>query len=53
MATGTSIDALNNSTKKVHKAAEPSDQFRENNIADEIVKLKPVPDGNSRTIEKK
>ena len=52
-ATKTGLDFLKTSSKKVaHKSAEETDEFIENKISDKIVKPKPVPDENSRNVEK-
>ena len=48
-ATKTGLDALKSASKKVvHKAAEAIGEFIGNNIADKIVKPKPVIDANYR-----
>ena len=51
-ATKTTLDSLKPAVKKVaHKAAEPTEEFIGNKIADKFVKPKPVPDENSRNVE--
>ena len=48
----TGLDVLKTASKKVvHKAAESIDEFVGNNIADKIVKQKPVIDENSGNVE--
>ena len=48
----TGIDVLKTACKKVvHKAAEATGEFRENKIAEKIVKSKHVNDENSRNVE--
>ena len=48
----TGLDVLKTASKKVvHKAAEAIDEFVGNNIADKIVKQKPVIDENSGNVE--
>ena len=51
-ATNTELNALKTASKKLaHKAAEATGEFIGNKIADKIVKLKHVPDVNSRNAE--
>ena len=48
----TGLDALRTDSKKVvHKAAQATDQFRGNKIADKIAKPKHVIDENPRNVE--
>ena len=52
-ATKIGLDALKIAARKVpHKAAEATDEFIENKIADKIVKPKPLTVENSRNVEK-
>ena len=49
----TGLDALKNTSNEVvHKAAEATDEFIGNKIADKIVKTKHVIDENPRNVEK-
>ena len=51
-STKTGQDTLKRSSKKVvHRAAEATEEFKGSNIADKIVKSKPVPDEDSKDIE--
>ena len=51
-ATKKRLHALNTTSKKVvYEAAESTGEFIGNEIADKIVKLKPVPHANLRNIE--
>ena len=50
--TKTGLDALKAASKKVvHKAAEATDAFIGNKIADQIVQPKPTIDENSKNVE--